>query len=163
MQGRPWYPESVNCGANHAAGLPENSPDVIPFHMIERNIAVGFGAHEKLALSQFWCNSWGRASIGGNRGRIGQDPSAKQLETGAPIHLTLDRLEAIYLALHLSIAPWGVHGGSHRRDVFLQPVGEPDDLAEFRPLGVLYPLADLSGIICFEDVAEIESEFPQGR
>lgn len=65
------------------------------------------------------------------------------------------------MALYLPVAPLGVHGGSYGRDVFLQPVGEPDHLAEFGPLGVFDPLAQLSGVLLRECVAEIEGELSQ--
>ena len=73
--------------------------------------------------------------------RVRQDTSAEQLEAGAPVHLTLDRLEAVDLALDLSGAPRSVHRGSHRGDIFLQPVGEPDHGTERGALGILDPLA----------------------
>src|SRR6266852_1825287 len=61
-----------------------------------------------------------------SRRQVRQDASAEELKPGAAIHLTVDGLESVNLALHLSGAPRGVHGCGDSGDVFLQPVGEAD-------------------------------------
>jgi hypothetical protein len=65
------------------------------------------------ALPPFLCTSWRRAT--GCCGRVRQHSSAEEIEAGASIHLTLDRLEAIDLAFDLAGAPLCIHGCDYRR------------------------------------------------
>ena len=77
------------------------------------------------ALPQIWCSSW---SVTDNRTQLWtrEDASAKELEAGTSIHLTLDGFQPVDLALHLSATPPGLYGRRDREDVFLQAISKAD-------------------------------------
>src|SRR5215813_9744277 len=113
-----------------------------------------FGARENWALPQFWCVSGSRTRR--HRWRVGQHAGAEKIEASAPIHLTLDHLESVNLALDLAGAPGRVDRGANCGEIFLQAVGKADDATELTASRGLDPLPQFSRFAGTQSGAEGE-------
>src|SRR4051812_28879391 len=78
-----------------------------------------------------------------------------------PVHLALDRLEAVDLALDPAGAPRRFDGGRYREEVFSQSVGEPDHGSVLAMPGALYPQSKFRSVTAGKGCTEGERDLAE--
>ena len=71
------------------------------------------------------------------------DAITQHLEPSAPVHLPLQKLQPMHLALRLAIAPWIRESGSHGVEIARESGAEPPQRIHLTPINSCQPLVEV--------------------
>ena len=105
---------------------------------------------------RWWCRQVAASSRGA-------DAAGEQVELGPPVTLALDELQAVDLAFHLAVRPWGGQRGIHRRAVGADAVRQRDERRQAAGLGAVEPGIQGARVPRRDELTEPLEELIAGR